>query len=333
MVLYNIRSDAEFEGGSVTMSDGQVFPFSSDHPNFKKIKEALLLGEASEDEVFTLISPFEAIFKSLVHLSDRVSRRGTTLFFDGDPLHTGIAQAIIKTIDEEGYEEGKTWPAYVAFLERLMTNPSEASRDHFYNYVEKHGLTITPEGMVVLYKGVADKNGNGEYLSVHAGYGQVSTPEGVRVYEHDRLPNKPGYVVSIPRSQVDTDRNRHCSTGLHAGTYDYAKSFAKVLLTVLVDPRDVVSVPSDYDNAKVRVARYTVLEVNEKAEPYKTGVHTSAAPTPSGDTSRVAEFEKLIETLIQSDPKVKLSVYKNKRITSARREEFAQAAANLGYKA
>jgi hypothetical protein len=53
-----------------------------------------------------------------------------------------------------------------------------------------------------------------------------------------------------------------CHTGLHAGTWDYATTFSgDTLLLVKVNPRDVVSVPTDCNWQKIRTCRYTVVDV------------------------------------------------------------------------
>lgn len=328
-VMFTITKDAEFEGASVIFSDGTTYPVSSDHPKYAKIIEALLNPDSSEDEIFKLVAPFDAVFLNLTHLSDRVTRKGMRLFFDGDALNNSIASQIITSLDEEGYEQGTTWRSYVAFLERLMTNPSADSRDHFYKYVESHGLTITDDGMVVLYKGVHSTSEPGVYRSNNSGYGLVTTPDGKTTeYPSAQLPNGVDYVVSIPRSMVDADRRQHCSVGLHAGTFEYASSFAPVLLTVLVDPRDVVSVPNDYNNAKIRVARYRVLEVNDKKKQYKSGVVQSVnADDP--EEKKIAEFMAAIPGLL--DNGVKLKRFRNKSVTSKARPLFDKAVERLGF--
>ena len=339
-VLYSITNSAEFQGGSVTFADGNTYPFSSDHPKYDDIIAALLAGE-DETTIFGLVSPFEAIFLNFAHITDRVSRKGMHLYFDGDLLGTSIAKVIIETMDDEGYEKGTVWRSYVAFLERLMTNPSQESRDHLYKYVESHGLTITDDGMLLIYKGVKDMgDGNGVFRSSHAGYGIVTTPDGtITEYENDHLPNAVGYVVSMPRTKVDVNRRQHCSNGLHAGTYEYAKDFAPVLLTVLVDPRDVVAVPEDYNNAKIRVSKYTVLEVNEGKQ-YTGVVNTAAQADDSDDDDaelsddeiyardKLAEFKSLIPTLVKSGEPLRR--YRNKRVTAKGRPFFDRAVADLG---
>ena len=71
------------------------------------------------------------------------------------------------------------------------------------------------------------------------------------------IPNPPGAVVEMPRTQVNGDRHNGCSTGLHVGTWDYASTFGPKTLIVSVNPRDVVSVPKDCGYQKLRTCRYT----------------------------------------------------------------------------
>ena len=74
----------------------------------------------------------------------------------------------------------------------------------------------------------------------------------------------------MPRSEVDPNSDSYCSVGLHVGTWSYAQDYAcasnRVMIKVLVHPRDVVMVPGD-SNEKMRVCRYVILEsVEEKEE-------------------------------------------------------------------
>ena len=69
----------------------------------------------------------------------------------------------------------------------------------------------------------------------------------------------------MPRGDVEHDPGVGCHVGLHAGTWDYASSFAQgAVLTVEINPRDVVSVPTDCQDQKMRVCRYTVTGITEQ---------------------------------------------------------------------
>jgi hypothetical protein len=47
---------------------------------------------------------------------------------------------------------------------------------------------------------------------------------------------------------------------LHVGTFAYAADYGDVVLACEVNPADVVTVPYDYDGAKIRVCRYKVVK-------------------------------------------------------------------------
>jgi hypothetical protein len=326
-VLYSITKDAEFEGASVIFADGSTYPVANDHPNYAEIIAFLLAGTDDDEKLLNLVNPFDAIYRSLVKLSERVSRKGTTIYLDGDPVDSALTKHIVRILDA-GDDKDDSWKAYVAFLEKLATNPSKVSQKHLYHYIESHNITIHPDGDIILWKGT-DANGK----SKHAGYGIVDGKEIV----NDFLPNKVGSTVEIPRSRVDDNRNRHCSSGLHAGTFDYASGFKGsdgILFTVKVNPRDVVSVPSDYNNAKVRISRYVVIGKNLPdvdsplwTEPVKTKAPKAEKPI-FYPASKVDEFKATILGLQAQG--INPVTYGNKRVTSARRPEWRQALTEMG---
>jgi hypothetical protein len=100
----------------------------------------------------------------------------------------------------------------------------------------------------------------GVYYSTRSGHAIVN---GVDI--NDYVPQRVGDVVEMPRSEVTFDPSVSCSSGLHVADWGYANGMGNTVLAVLVNPRDVVSVPTDYGDAKVRVCRYKVLEVRTEA--------------------------------------------------------------------
>jgi hypothetical protein len=69
----------------------------------------------------------------------------------------------------------------------------------------------------------------------------------------------------MPRNLVDARRDNVCSQGLHFCSKDYLDSYgtsnrdADRCMLVKINPADVVSIPSDYNNAKGRVWTYEVV--------------------------------------------------------------------------
>ena len=61
---------------------------------------------------------------------------------------------------------------------------------------------------------------------------------------------------------MDADRRNECSTGIHIGSYKYAKDFGGGgrLLLVRFNPKDAVAVPKDCGFQKLRACAYTVIQ-------------------------------------------------------------------------
>jgi hypothetical protein len=136
-------------------------------------------------------------------------------------------------------------------MEKIYQNPNKHSRENLYDWLNAHDFTINSEGNLLGYKGVRK-----DFGSISQGPGIVDGQP-----MNGSLPNKPGSILEMARSAVQHDPSVGCSSGLHVGTWDYASGFGPIVLQVEVNPRDVVSVPTDCGWAKMRVSRYRVVDV------------------------------------------------------------------------
>lgn len=261
VAFYELVKDEEFSGATVFVG-GETFTVASDNPNWLAIRAHLLDDVDDDEKLKSLIAPAKSASDALLRVTERVTFKAGALFFDGDPLENALADHIVRII-ESGADQ-KDYTSFGLFLEKLSQNPSKKSRKHLYSFIETHGMTVADDGDLIAYKGVRSDG-----MSINSGYGIVDGVEygahsGHMITTSAALPNHIGAVVEIPRSMVDDNRDRACSSGLHAGTYQYASNFSQgLLLTVKVNPRDVVSVPHDAANAKIRTCRYVVLEENK----------------------------------------------------------------------
>ena len=76
---------------------------------------------------------------------------------------------------------------------------------------------------------------------------------------------KCGTPITMPREDCDSDPERTCSRGLHVGSMEYVHDFGYgdgVILEVLVSPRNVVAVPNDYNNTKMRTCEYFPIAIS-----------------------------------------------------------------------
>lgn len=165
----------------------------------------------------------------------------------GVKLSASVTDMIVKQIDA-----GVTSFAHIEkFLDKLIKIKSKFVAEQLYAFLEKAELPITAEGTFIAYKGIRDDN--------YSCHGNTSTRVTSGVVDfHGRILNSPGAYIAVERADVDTDPDSHCSTGLHVGSYSYARNFCTKLIYVEVDPLDVVSVPNDC-NEKCRVCAYKVI--------------------------------------------------------------------------
>jgi hypothetical protein len=255
---FQLVSDDQGAENIIVFVDGDILEASTGHPNFNVIKQAVL---ADDSEALPYLFDTERFVNSKFEsLSERVKVSGGEVYFDGDKVNSVLTDQILRFLEEDVED----WRPLVAFYENLAQNPNEHSREQLFNWLQRTGeFTITSDGHFLAYKGVAKRdNGSGmeEFVSVNSGRA-IRNDEEV----NGQIINHPGDVITMPRSDVQFNPSVGCSTGLHAGTWDYAYDFAQgAVLLVKINPRDVVSVPTDCAEQKLRVCRYEVVEVAEE---------------------------------------------------------------------
>jgi len=238
-------------------NDEPIVTATSDHPNWESIKRGLFEGNENVYDLFNIRGTLQ---KKLVALSERISFNGDEVLFDGDVVHSSLADQI-KRFLQQGVEDYKP---LVLFWEKIAQNPEQHSRENLHRWLQAAEFSITLDGDIVGYKGVQPRFDNEGrkigFESIHTGPAIV---DGTPV--DGNVPNDAGSVITMPRSQVTADPRVGCHVGLHVGTWDYAHSFsAGLVLEVHVNPRDVVSVPTDCSDRKMRVSRYKVVQrINE----------------------------------------------------------------------
>lgn len=233
-------------------STNPIYQADSSHPHWNQIVNKLKAGDRA---AFKLFDVKGGLVSTLTSLSDRISYDGTHILFDGDPTTGPLADHLIRCL----HSGTQDYMPVVRFWDKVAQNPDDRSREQLFTWLQSHDFTITEDGDIVGYKGVVTQS-EGEFLSVHSGTAWVDGKEIT-----GRIPNKPGTVVTMPRSKVKNDPHAACSYGLHVGDWSYASGFAQgAVLEVHVNPRDVVSIPLDSGQKKMRTCKYKVVRVRDK---------------------------------------------------------------------
>jgi hypothetical protein len=266
---------------SLIYVSGDTATVPESHPRFEELLSLVLSG-AEDEEVSDLVDVMLAVTKRVSQLSERVSIKGRTVLFDGDPIHGELSEVLFELFEAGNPESMRP---VVNFLEKASTNPSGKSVNDLYRWITKGDLIIHEDGDFLAYKGCR-VGADGVRTSIHNSGTAFVNGEEINGY----IPNPDGAVITMPRSDVDDNMHEACSTGLHAGTYAYAAKFLswhsgpQEMLLVKINPRDVVSVPTDDLDQKLRTCRYVVQEVIEERQ-----------------TSRVYVQDELPETIESQD--------------------------------
>ena len=163
---------------------------------------------------------------------------GGEVLYNGTALHNTICQRILDIL-----HDGLDATGLVKFLENLMKNPSFTAVQELYLFLECNKIPITEDGHFLAWKKIRN-----DWKDIYSGTIDYSV----------------GAKPEMPRNQVDENRERTCSNGLHVAGWDYLPHFGRNdnfdrVVIVKVNPADVVAVPSDYNNAKMRVSKMEVL--------------------------------------------------------------------------
>lgn len=242
------------------------------HPRFDALVAKV---EAGDESVVDDFNATLAVSNKLHALTERLTLSGNTLFFDGVEINDAFTETLVRFFEEEVGD----WKPLAEYYEKIMVNMEQHSRENLSRWVKAQNLTITEEGDIVGYKGMYTHevvDGVQNYRPTNKGHGFVNGEEVVNGW----LVQTVGDVVTMPRNEVTHDPAQTCSAGLHVGTYAYASGYGNTVMSVIINPRDVVSVPNDAGGQKVRVCRYRNVEVVDRA--YSGAVYSE--PKPVGPT-------------------------------------------------
>jgi len=224
-------------GGSITATiKGKTYTVGPDHVNYGGLEEVLRTTQDADE--FVRLCDVPRYISTQTEGAVSISPDGESVLWNGQECRMLVANRIIDML-------GRKLPIapMMKFLGRLMENVSYHSRDALYIFMENHGIPVTEDGMVLGYKSV-----RGDYKDWHS----------------NTYVNSPGSVNEIPRRDVDDNPNVSCSYGFHIGSMEYAEVFhggqdGHRMVICEFDPADVVSVPCEASENKIRVCKYTVV--------------------------------------------------------------------------
>lgn len=225
-------------GGLSVVIANKPYNVESTHTNFNAIIDALKRERWSDIPELANVSLAVKRFVDDQGAGNvTVDAEAGIVNYLGEPVENVVADHIIKMM-----RDGFSIKPLCLFLDNLLQNPSKKAVDQLYTWMIANGMTVSEDGHLLAFKRVQD-----DYTSFH----------------DDKTKNDVGTYVEMPRYKVE-DRSEHtCAPGLHFCSQAYLPSYSsgrgRVLL-LKINPRDVVSIPTDYESSKGRACKYLVLE-------------------------------------------------------------------------
>jgi hypothetical protein len=220
--------------------DGKAQTMANTHPAFLQAQEAL---KAEDYEKLQNLFDVSKAVGEYLDQDANIEVKDGAVYYEGEIIHNLVVDKILDFM-----RQNLPYQPLVKFLGKLLENPSHRAVDELYTFLEHKNMPLTPEGNFLAYKGV-----NSDFTDKWSG----------------KFDNSVGNVLKMRRSGVCDDARHGCSSGFHAGTYEYAKGYASGgghLLVVEINPADVVSVPYDCECQKLRTSEYKVVAVYETIE-------------------------------------------------------------------
>jgi len=208
--------------------EGTPYTIKREQKNWDAVKTAVF--HEDWEELARMISPKIPIEQ---WASGEFTVQDNLIFYNSEPIDQRLNERIL-----EMAEAGDDPSFMFAFWKRLQLNPSSRSVAQLYPFMAHQGIPIVEGGYFLAYKGVKD-----DYTDCHTG----------------KVDNKPGTVNEMRRNRISDDPNYACHYGFHVGDESYATSFGSRTVVVKVDPADVVCIPYDSGQRKMRVCKYEVV--------------------------------------------------------------------------
>ena len=233
-----------YTGNNISFQhNGKFLQAGRSHASFSTIVSLALAGDYTGA---ARLLNLKTVVTDAIRGSDMVLQ-GNSVLFKGKAVPAILGQRVLDLV-----KAGHTVLPLQKFLSNLWENPSYRASNELYDFLEAANLPITEDGHFLAYKSVRD-----DFTDHHTG----------------KMDNSVGTIVEMPRQGVDEDKDRTCSAGLHFAAYNYAKGFGSSgrMVVLKINPRDVVAIPSDYNNEKGRACRYEILEEIQRSDDKLSG--------------------------------------------------------------
>lgn len=256
---------------TVHFANGDVAVWSATNPEMPHILELCKNARWGEIEVLHNINKAIMKSKNVVVEKDTIKIDGVTVSNTATPI-----MEFIKVLQKKGVIDSEI-SRIKPFLENMFENPFIDAVQEIYDYCKAMDFEITDDGCFLAYKNVRSDLGS--------------------IFDNGATKHKIGEYTEV--KMYDTERTNTCSKGLHFCSKSYLQHYVgEVTIIVKINPKDVVSIPVDYNFAKGRCRKYLVVGILDDKDKMLSDVDETTLDKSVGNIlrneSRIEETVRLM---------------------------------------
>lgn len=257
---------------TVHFANGDVAVWSATNPEMPHILELCKNAQWGEIEILHNVNKAIMKSKNVVVEKDTIKIDGVTVSNTATPI-----MEFIKVLQKKGVIDSEI-SRIKPFLENMFDNPFIDAVQEIYDYCKAMDFEITDDGCFLAYKNVRSDLGS--------------------IFDNGATKHKIGEYTEV--KMYDTERTNTCSKGLHFCSKSYLQHYVgEVTIIVKINPKDVVSIPVDYNFAKGRCRKYLVVGILNDKDKMLSDVDESTLDKSVGNIlrneSRIEETVRLMK--------------------------------------
>ena len=231
------------DGVLYKFAESSEFAVSNEQLIYELVRRPSFEMSESEYSIFKQLNVDEQTLKSITEVAKVIPIKITddALCYKGVVLPKTLLTLVRQQI------KNKVRNSYIVkFVDLLIQNPDQRVIEQLYDFLLHNDIDICPNGYILAYKAVN---------------------KSMRDHRTNKIDNSVKQVVSMNRDDVDSNPDNVCSRGLHVASKSYIKQcynqHSSKLIQCIINPKDFVSVPTDYNGGKARVCKYKVVKIAE----------------------------------------------------------------------
>ena len=204
------------------------------------IRDDMILNNA-EFKLIESLKYNESIVEVIEITKSDFELKNNKAYYKGIELSIDLFNVLKAAFEKQNDKNNKT---IINFVNLLMQNPDKDVIRQIYPFLMHNDIKICNNGYLLTYKSIR-KDFTDHYTGTYD--------------------NSVGKYVKMDRDKVDPNPNKTCSHGLHVGSLSYIDQIYSnnIIVSCIVNPMNVVSIPTDYNGAKMRVCEYKVSAVHK----------------------------------------------------------------------